>query len=360
MLTYLVTGGAGFIGSWFITGIRAANKARVVNLDALTYAGNPDNLTDLANDRGYIFAHGDINDAAFVAALLREHEPDAVVHFAAESHVDRSIIDPDAFVRTNVLGSATLLRETRDYWEKLPEDKRAAFRFVHVSTDEVFGSLGPDAPAFCETTPYDPQSPYSASKAGSDHLVRAFHATYGLPVMVTNCSNNYGQRQFPEKLIPLMICNALAGNPLPIYGKGENIRDWLHVEDHCDAVALVLEKGIPGETYCIGGACERRNIDLVTALCAALDEAAPSDAGPHARGITYVTDRPGHDLRYAVDSSKIRRELGWEPKHSLETGLRDTVAWYLANMDWVKRVQTGAYREWLETNYEKRSILRSV
>lgn len=354
MLTYLVTGGAGFIGSWFITGIRAANKARVVNLDALTYAGNPDNLTGLASDRDYIFAHGDINDAAFVAALLREHEPDAVAHFAAESHVDRSIIAPDAFVRTNVLGSATLLRETRDYWERLPADKRAAFRFVHVSTDEVFGSLGPGDPAFCETTPYDPQSPYSASKAGSDHLARAFHATYGLPVMVTNCSNNYGPRQFPEKLIPLMICNALAGNPLPIYGKGENIRDWLHVEDHCDAVALVLEKGVPGETYCIGGGAERRNIDLVTALCAALDEAAPSGAGPHARGITYVADRPGHDLRYAVDSSKIRRELGWEPKHTLKTGLRDTVAWYLANSNWVNRVQTGAYREWLEANYGER------
>ncbi|SBW04950.1 dTDP-glucose 4,6 dehydratase, NAD(P)-binding [uncultured delta proteobacterium] len=352
--TYLVTGGAGFIGSWFVRAMRRAGKARIVNLDALTYAGNPDNLADLGNDPDYIFAHGSINDASFVAELLTKHRPDAVVHFAAESHVDRSILDPDAFIRTNVLGTGTLLGESLRYWNGLAPAKKDAFRFVHVSTDEVFGSLGPSDPPFTETTPYDPKSPYSASKAGSDHLARAFCATYGLPVLVTNCSNNYGPRQFPEKLIPLMILNALSGKPLPIYGKGENVRDWLHVEDHCEAVALVLEKGIPGETYLIGGKSERTNIELVTALCAVLDKLAPAPAGPHANGITYVTDRPGHDLRYAISPAKIERQLGWKPRHTLETGLEDTVKWYLANMDWVTRVQTGSYRQWIETNYEKR------
>ena len=352
--TYLVTGGAGFIGSWFVTAMRQRNTARIVNLDALTYAGNPDNLAGLENDPDYIFAHGSINDAALVAGLFEKYRPDAVVHFAAESHVDRSILDPDAFVRTNVLGTGTLLGESLRYWNGLPPAGKDAFRFLHVSTDEVFGSLGPNDPPFTETTPYDPKSPYSASKAGSDHLARAFCATYGLPVLVTNCSNNYGPRQFPEKLIPLMILNALSGKPLPIYGKGENVRDWLHVEDHCEAIALVLEKGAVGETYLIGGKSERTNIELVTGLCAVLDTLAPSPAGPHKNAVTYVTDRPGHDLRYAISPAKIERELGWKPRHTLETGLEDTVKWYLANMDWVTRVQTGSYRQWIETNYEKR------
>ncbi|CAK7001429.1 MAG: dTDP-glucose 4,6-dehydratase [Desulfovibrio sp.] len=352
--TYLVTGGAGFIGSWFVTRARAAGTAKVVNLDALTYAGNPDNLAELANDSGYVFAHGSIEDADLVAKLLREHAVTSVVHFAAESHVDRSILDPDAFVRTNVLGTATLLRESLNYWKELPEPQKAAFRFLHVSTDEVFGSLKHDDPPFTETTPYDPKSPYSASKAASDHLVRAFHATYGLPVLLTNCSNNYGPRQFPEKLIPLVILNALEGKPLPIYGKGENVRDWLHVEDHCKAVTLVLEKGVPGETYVIGGKAERKNIDLVRAVCSVLDEFAPDAAGPHEQKITYVTDRPGHDLRYAIEPAKIEREIGWKPDHSLETGLRDTVKWYLDNMEWVRRVQSGSYREWIEKNYRER------
>ena len=354
MPTYLVTGGAGFIGSWFVTGMRKRNAATIVNLDALTYAGNPDNLASLSGDADYIFAHGSINDDALVADLLTKHQPDAVVHFAAESHVDRSILDPDAFIRTNVMGTGVLLGQTLKYWNTLSGSKKDAFRFLHVSTDEVFGSLGPDDPPFCETTPYDPKSPYSASKAGSDHLARAFHATYGLPVMVTNCSNNYGPRQFPEKLIPLMILNALEGKPLPVYGKGANVRDWLHVEDHCEAIALALEKGRSGETYCVGGKSERTNLDLVTDLCAVLDELAPSPKGPHKNAVAFVTDRPGHDLRYAIDPAKIERELGWTPKHTLETGLRDTVQWYLANMDWVHRVRTGSYRQWLETNYGKR------
>ena len=352
--TYLVTGGAGFIGSRFATLMRETNKARVINLDALTYAGNPDNLASLQNDADHVFAHGSITDGPLVAELLATHTPDAVVHFAAESHVDRSILDPDAFVRTNLLGTATLLREALRYWEQLPSGKRESFRFLHVSTDEVFGSLGPSDPPFTETTPYDPRSPYSASKAGSDHLARAYHETYGLPVLVTNCSNNYGPRQFPEKLIPLVILNVLAGKPLPMYGKGENIRDWLHVEDHCDAVTLVLEKGTPGQTYLIGGKSERTNLDLVTALCAVLDKAAPSPNGPHKNAITFVADRPGHDLRYAINPEKIQRELGWKPKHTLETGLETTVAWYLENMDWVRRVQTGSYRQWIEANYGNR------
>ncbi|MDR3073343.1 MAG: dTDP-glucose 4,6-dehydratase [Deltaproteobacteria bacterium] len=352
--TYLVTGGAGFIGSWFVTRSREAGAARIVNLDALTYAGNPDNLASLRGDPGHIFVHGDIGDAPLVARLLAEHSPDAVIHFAAESHVDRSILDPDAFVRANVLGTAALLRETCAYWRRLPPGKRETFRFLHVSTDEVFGSLHPGDPAFTETTPYDPKSPYSASKAGSDHLARAFHATYGLPVLVTNCSNNYGPRQFPEKLIPLMILNALEGKPLPIYGKGENIRDWLHVVDHCAALLLVLARGRAGETYLVGGKAERTNLGLVRALCAILDRAAPSANGPHEKGIAFVADRPGHDLRYAVNPAKIERELGWQPRHSLETGLETTVDWYLANMDWVRRVQSGSYRQWIETNYATR------
>ena len=354
MPTFLVTGGAGFIGSWFVTAMRTKDAARIVNLDALTYAGNPDNLAALTKDPDHVFVHGGINEAALVADILRTYQPDGVVHFAAESHVDRSILDPEGFVRTNVLGTATLLGESLRYWDGLDQKRKDAFRFLHVSTDEVFGSLDIGDMPFTETTPYDPKSPYSASKAGSDHLARAFHATYGLPVMITNCSNNYGPRQFPEKLIPLMILTALEGRPLPVYGKGANIRDWLHVEDHCTAVAMVLEKGRSGETYCIGGKSERTNLDLVTALCAVLDELAPSPNGPHKNAITFVTDRPGHDLRYAIDATKIERELGWTPKHTLETGLKDTVQWYLANLDWVRRVQTGSYSQWLETNYAKR------
>ena len=354
--TYLVTGGAGFIGSWFVLHARANNSARIVNLDALTYAGNPDNLASLAADTDHVFVQGDIGDAALVARLLREHRPTAVVHFAAESHVDRSIHDPDAFVRTNVLGTCVLLREALNYWRELEGPAKEAFRFLHVSTDEVFGSLGPEDPPFTETTPYAPNSPYSASKAGSDHLARAFHATYGLPLLVTNCSNNYGPRQFPEKLIPLMIVNALAGKPLPVYGKGENIRDWLHVEDHCRAILAVLQRGRVGETYVVGGHSEVRNIDLVHELCAVLDTLAPAATGPHANALTYVADRPGHDLRYAVDCSKIERELGWKARHTLASGLMETVAWYLANQDWVSRVHSGAYRTWLEVNYSNRTV----
>ncbi len=352
--TYLVTGGAGFIGSWFVLRARAERGARVVNLDALTYAGNPDNLAALADDPDHVLVRGDIGDAALVGRLLREHRPSALVHFAAESHVDRSIHDPDAFVRTNVLGTCVLLRESLKYWRELEGAEKDAFRFLHVSTDEVFGSLGPSDPPFTERTPYAPSSPYSASKAGSDHLARSFHATYGLPVLVTNCSNNYGPRQFPEKLIPLMILNALAGKALPVYGDGGNIRDWLHVEDHCRAVQTVLDKGRAGETYVIGGRSEMRNHDLVLRLCAVLDALAPSPAGPHGRAVTFVADRPGHDLRYAVDCSKIERELGWKAAHTLDTGLEETVAWYLANRDWVRRVQNGAYRKWLDVNYSNR------
>ena len=352
--TYLVTGGAGFIGSWFVTRTREDNAARIVNLDALTYAGNPDNLSSLDADPQHIFVRGDICDADLVRTLFRTYQPDAVVHFAAESHVDRSILDPGAFVRTNVIGTTTLLDAATAHWEKLAGEKKQAFRFLHVSTDEVFGSLGPEDPPFRETTPYDPRSPYSASKASSDHFVRAYHETYGLPVLITNCSNNYGPRQFPEKLIPLMILNALEGKPLPVYGKGENVRDWLHVEDHCRAVAFVLEKGRPGETYLVGGRSERKNLDLVQDICSILDEKSPASSGSHADSISFVTDRPGHDLRYAIDPSRIETELGWKPRHTLETGLKATVDWYLANMEWVRRVKTGVYNEWLEKNYEDR------
>ena len=352
--TYIVTGGAGFIGSWFVTHMRETNAARIVTLDALTYAGNPDNLASLDKDTDHIFIRGDICDAALVGQLLQTYQPEAIIHFAAESHVDRSIHDPDAFVRTNVLGTTCLLREAVNYWKGLPVKKGKAFRFLHVSTDEVFGSLNPEDPPFDEATPYAPNSPYSASKASSDHFVRAFHETYGLPTLITNCSNNYGPRQFPEKLIPLMILNALAGKPLPVYGKGNNVRDWLHVEDHCRAVALVLEKGVVGETYTIGGRTELTNLDLVTALCEVLDEMAPLHSGQHKQAVTFVADRPGHDLRYAINPEKIERELGWRARHTLASGLKATVAWYLANMDWVKRIQTGSYRQWIEQNYGDR------
>jgi dTDP-glucose 4,6-dehydratase len=353
--TIVVTGGAGFIGSNFVLQWLGRPASPVVNLDALTYAGNAENLDALQNDPRHIFVRGDIGDSGQVAALLREHQPTAVVHFAAESHVDRSIADPGAFVRTNVQGTLNLLEQARLYWSQLEAAGRASIRFLHVSTDEVYGSLGPDDPAFSETTPYAPNSPYAASKAGSDHLVRAYHHTYGLPVVTTNCSNNYGPFQFPEKLIPLMILNALDGKPLPVYGDGQNVRDWLFVEDHCAAIRAVLERGRVGETYNIGGNSERKNLDVVTTICDLVDEMRPdAKFGPRRKLITYVTDRPGHDRRYAIDASKISSEIGWRPAEQFETGLRKTVAWYLNNSAWIQNVRTGAYKDWIRRNYEER------
>ena len=353
--TILVTGGAGFIGSNFILSWMNAGRGSVINLDQLTYAGNPANLSALNGDGHYVFAHGDICDAEFVASLLRTHQPRALVHFAAESHVDRSIASPEAFIRTNVHGTFVLLEQARAYWSELSTESRAAFRFLHVSTDEVYGTLGANDPAFSETTPYAPNSPYAASKAGSDHLARAYFHTFGLPVLTTNCSNNYGPFQFPEKLIPLMILNALEGKPLPVYGDGKNVRDWLFVGDHCAAIRTVLERGRPGETYNIGGNSERANIDVVLAICALVDEMRPqSDVGPRTRLIKYVQDRPGHDRRYAIDASKITRELGWKPAEQFESGLRKTVEWYLENSAWIDSVRTGAYREWIARNYAER------
>ena len=351
----LVTGGAGFIGSCYVLKARR-NGIRVVNLDKLTYSGNPDNLAALAGDPDHVFVHGDIGDTDLVIRLLKQYQPDAVINFAAESHVDRSILDPDAFIRTNVLGTCSLLRAVKDWWSTLPENQKTAFRFLHISTDEVYGSLRPEDPAFSESTPYAPNSPYSASKASSDHFARAFYETYGLPVLITNCSNNYGPRQFPEKLIPLMILNALAGRPLPVYGTGGNIRDWLHVEDHCAAVARVLEAGRPGRSYNIGGRSERSNIDVVRTICTILDELAPAATGSHADAITFVADRSGHDFRYAIDCSRIESELGWHPAVSFKEGLRDTVRWYLENSAWTERVQTGAYRQWIAENYGNRGL----
>ena len=353
MQTILVTGGAGFIGSCYVLG-RCAQGDTIINLDKLTYSGNLDNLTALDGASHYHFVHGDIGNAELVESLLRSYRPDAIVNFAAESHVDRSIVDPGAFVRTNVLGTCTLLNEVRAWWNTLPPERRATFRFLHVSTDEVFGALQPGEPAFTEDTPYSPNSPYSASKASSDHVVRAFHETYGLPTLITNCSNNYGPRQFPEKLIPLVILNALAGKPLPVYGTGENIRDWLHVEDHCTAIHTVLEHGLPGRTYNIGGHSERTNIQVVRTICATLDALRPSVTGPYQRLIHFVTDRPGHDFRYAINCDRITRELGWKPSHTFEEGLKDTVAWYLDNPAWINNVQSGEYRRWMQTNYTNR------
>jgi dTDP-glucose 4,6-dehydratase len=347
----LVTGGAGFIGSNFVIDWLANHDEAVLNLDALTYAGNLENLGALAGDARHVFVRGDICDRPLLDRLLASHRPCAVLHFAAESHVDRSIHGPGAFVRTNVEGTFTLLEAARAYWSTLGDAERSAFRFHHVSTDEVYGSLGADAPAFTETHLYQPNSPYSASKAASDHLVRAWFHTYGLPVLTTNCSNNYGPFHFPEKLIPLMIVNALAGKPLPIYGDGLNVRDWLYVKDHCSAIREVLARGRPGETYNIGGWNERTNRQIVDAVCALLDELRPDAAGPHSRLIRFVTDRPGHDRRYAIDARKIERELGWRPAESFETGIRKTVQWYLGHEDWVRRVQSGAYRDWLAQHY---------
>lgn len=347
----LVTGGAGFIGSNFVLDWLAAGGEPVLNLDALTYAGNPENLASLRGDPRHVFVQGDITDRALLDRLLAQHQPRAIVHFAAESHVDRSIHGPAAFVKTNVEGTFTLLEAARSHWARLAGADRDAFRFHHVSTDEVYGSLGPQAPAFTETTAYEPNSPYSASKAASDHLVRAWHHTYGLPVITTNCSNNYGPYHFPEKLIPLMIVNALAGKPLPVYGDGLNVRDWLYVKDHCSAIRAVLAGGRPGETYNIGGWNEKTNIEIVRTVCALLDELRPDAAGPHDRLISFVKDRPGHDRRYAIDARKIERELGWRPAETFETGIRKTVQWYLDHADWVARVQSGAYREWLHKQY---------
>lgn len=356
-MTLLVTGGAGFIGSnfvleWFKDA--AVAEEPVVTLDALTYAGNLENLASLEGNAKHHFVKGDITDAELVRRLIAEHKPRAIVHFAAESHVDRSIHGPGAFVKTNVEGTFVLLEAARAYWQSLGDTEKSAFRFHHVSTDEVYGSLKPADPAFAETNPYEPNSPYSASKAASDHLVRAWHHTYGLPVVTTNCSNNYGPYHFPEKLIPLMIVNALAGKPLPVYGDGQQIRDWLYVTDHCSAIRAVLAGGRLGETYNVGGWNEKANIDIVNTICALLDELRPDPAGSYARLITYVKDRPGHDRRYAIDARKIERELGWRPAETFETGIRKTVAWYLANSDWVARVQSGAYRDWVTRNYETR------
>jgi dTDP-glucose 4,6-dehydratase len=368
-MTLLVTGGAGFIGSNFVLDWFATPQTQgeeVVTLDALTYAGNPENLAALQGDARHTLVQGDICDRALVDRLLAQHRPRAIVHFAAESHVDRSIHGPGAFMRTNVEGTFTLLEAARAYWSALEADAKAAFRFHHVSTDEVYGSLGPGDAAFTETHPYEPNSPYSASKAASDHLVRAWHHTYGLPVLTTNCSNNYGPYHFPEKLIPLMIVNALAGKPLPVYGDGQQVRDWLYVGDHCSAIRAVLGGGRLGEVYNIGGWNEKPNLEIVHTVCALLDELAPAAARGvvstatgqsvqrYAELITHVKDRPGHDRRYAIDARKIERELGWRPAETFDTGIRKTVQWYLAHGNWVARVQSGAYRDWVATNYAQR------
>lgn len=348
----LVTGGAGFIGSNYILQWLATESAAVINLDKLTYAGNPANLASIAHDRRYKFLQGDICDRDMVAELLISHRPCAIVHFAAESHVDRSIHGPDDFIRTNVNGTFSLLEEAREYWSGLSGEEKDRFRFLHVSTDEVYGSLGPDDPAFTEMTRYSPNSPYSASKAASDHLVRAYFHTYGLPVLTTNCSNNYGPFQFPEKLIPLAILHAISGKPIPVYGDGQNVRDWLFVGDHCEAIRRVLAKGKVGETYNIGGNSELKNLDLVHTICAVLDELRPKDpVVPHSDLIKFVTDRPGHDRRYAMNTHKIEREIGWKPRETFATGIRRTVQWYLDNEAWVESVTSGSYRQWMAKQY---------
>ncbi|HEX4784613.1 MAG TPA: dTDP-glucose 4,6-dehydratase [Candidatus Sulfotelmatobacter sp.] len=347
----LVTGGAGFIGSNFVLQQMRDSSASLLNLDKLTYAGNLHNLESVVTNRGYQFIQGDIGDRDVVRQLLEKYQPGAIVHFAAESHVDRSIRGPEDFIRTNVDGTFALLEETRAYWTALPEQARKSFRFLHVSTDEVYGSLGPDDPPFSETTPYAPNSPYAASKAASDHLVRAYHHTYGLPTLTTNCSNNYGPFQFPEKLIPLMILNAFNRKPLPVYGDGKNVRDWLYVEDHCDAISNVLRRGQPGETYNIGGWNEKSNLAVVETICDLVDEMTERGATFRRELITFVKDRPGHDRRYAMDASKIERELGWKPKATFESGIRQTVRWYLENEAWVKNVTSGSYRHWIATHY---------
>ncbi len=373
-MSILVTGGAGFIGSNFVLDWLNQSDEPVINLDKLTYAGNIENLASLQGDPRHIFISGDIGDAMLVSSLLAEHKPRAVINFAAESHVDRSIHGPEDFIQTNIVGTFRLLESVRAYWQNLPSPAggesvargakpaggegvtKTSFRFLHVSTDEVYGSLAKDAPVFTEGNRYEPNSPYSASKAASDHLVRAYHHTYGLPVLTTNCSNNYGPYHFPEKLIPLMIVNALAGKPLPVYGDGQQIRDWLYVKDHCSAIRRVLEAGKVGEVYNIGGGNEKPNLEIVHTVCALLDElAARADGNGYRSLITYVADRPGHDRRYAIAASKIERELGWKPAETFETGIRKTVEWYLENQSWVANVQSGTYREWVEKNYAGRA-----
>lgn len=355
-MSLLVTGGAGFIGSNFVLDWIAQSNEPVINLDKLTYAGNIENLQSLNGDRRHVFVQGDIGDSALVTSLLAKHQPRAIVNFAAESHVDRSIHGPEDFIQTNIVATFHLLEAVRAYSHKLQGDARQNFRFLHVSTDEVYGSLAKDDPAFTETHRYEPNSPYSASKAASDHLVRAYHHTYGLPVLTTNCSNNYGPYHFPEKLIPLMIVNALVGKPLPVYGDGQQIRDWLYVKDHCSAICRVLEAGQVGEVYNIGGWNEKPNIEIVDTVCTLLDELrARADGKSYREQITYVTDRPGHDRRYAIDASKIESELGWKPAETFETGIRKTVEWYLDHQEWVANVQSGAYREWVEKNYAVRA-----
>jgi dTDP-glucose 4,6-dehydratase len=349
--TILVTGGAGFIGSNFILHQIERNSASILNLDKLTYAGNLSNLESVANEPRYEFAHGDIADRSLLQNLLRARNPKAIVNFAAESHVDRSIHAPDDFIRTNVDGTFALLEEVRAYWGNLPEQEKKKFRFLQVSTDEVYGSLAPQDPPFSEATAYAPNSPYAASKAAADHFVRAYHHTYGLPTLTTNCSNNYGRFQFPEKLIPLMILNALNGKPLPVYGDGKNVRDWLYVEDHCEAIATVVSRGTVGQTYNVGGWNEKRNIDIVENICDIVDEIAGCRGEPRRSLITFVKDRPGHDRRYAIDASKIERELGWRPRETFESGIRKTVGWYLENDKWVRDVTSGSYRQWIETHY---------
>jgi dTDP-glucose 4,6-dehydratase len=351
----LVTGGAGFIGSNFVLSSIAETGEPIVNVDKLTYAGNLRNLEVLRGDERHAFVQGDICERALIEGLLARHRPRAVVHFAAESHVDRSIHGPADFVQTNVVGTLSLLEEVRAHWSALPPDERRAFRFLHVSTDEVYGSLGPEDPAFTEDTAYAPNSPYAASKAGSDHLVRAYHHTYGLPTLTTNCSNNYGPYQFPEKLIPLMIHHALQRKPLPVYGDGRNVRDWLFVEDHCAAIRAVLERGRPGETYNIGGNSERGNLEVVRLICTLLEHAQPRASGRYEDLIEFVKDRPGHDRRYAMNTAKIESELGWRPQESFESGLAKTVRWYLANAEWVREVTSGEYRSWVAKNYGGRS-----
>lgn len=354
MSTILVTGGVGFIGSNFVLQCRNQGWFEVVNLDKLTYASNPKTLAQLEQDPGYQFLQGDIGDVPLVQELLERFQPAAIVNFAAESHVDRSILDPGSFIQTNVVGTLNLLNVSRHYWENLAEPDQSQFRFLHVSTDEVYGSLNADDPAFREDTPYAPNSPYAASKASSDHLVRAYHHTYGLPTLTTNCSNNYGPRQFPEKLIPLVILNALEGKPLPIYGDGQNIRDWLYVEDHCTAIYQVLKSGTVGETYNVGGNSEKTNLEVVERICQILDELAPKPDFKHSSLISFVKDRPGHDRRYAINSTKIQAAIGWQPQETFETGLCKTVQWYLNNPDWVQAVCSGEYQKWIVGNYGDR------
>jgi dTDP-glucose 4,6-dehydratase len=355
-MTILITGGAGFIGSNFVLDWLSGSDEKIINLDNLTYAGNLHNLDTLNGDQRHLFVHGDIGDQALVARLLAEHRPRAVLNFAAESHVDRSIHSPEDFIQTNIVGTFRLLEAVRAYWGTLQGEAKADFRLLHVSTDEVYGSLAKDEPAFTETRRYEPNSPYSASKAASDHLVRSYHHTYGLPVLTTNCSNNYGPYHFPEKLIPLMIVNALASKSLPVYGDGQQIRDWLYVKDHCSAIRRVLEAGRVGEVYNVGGWNEKPNIEIVHTICALLDELRPRlDGMPYREQIVTVTDRPGHDRRYAIDASKIERELGWKPSETFDTGIRKTVAWYLEHQEWVADVQSGSYRAWVEQNYADRA-----